>query len=203
MEPQFWRDRWREGKTAFHEGVPNSLLERFATRLDGKRRVLVPLCGKTVDLAYLASRGHEVVGIELVEDAVRAFFSEAGLTPTVDGTRYSAAGITLFARNVFDVTSADTGPIDAIYDRAALIALPPDLRVRYVAHLRALAGHVPGLLITLDYPQHLMEGPPHSVPDAEVRMHFATAEQLAEMPATGGRVGELRVAVERIYAVTL
>lgn len=203
MDPQFWRDRWQEGKIAFHEGKPNELLSQFASRLDGKRRVLVPLCGKSDDLAYLASRGHEVIGIELVEDAVRAFFSEHGLTPAVDGTRYSAAGITLFARNVFDVTREDTGTIDALYDRAALVALPADLRGKYIAHLRALAGQIPGLLVAIEYPQELTPGPPFSVNDAEVRSHFASAEQLAEHPLRGGRLAELGIAVERMYAVTL
>ncbi|MBL9014045.1 MAG: thiopurine S-methyltransferase [Myxococcales bacterium] len=203
MDPQFWRDRWQEGRIAFHEGRPNALLSRFASRLEGRKRVLVPLCGKSDDLAYLASRGHEVVGIELVEDAVRAFFAEHGLAPEIDGTRYSAAGITLFARDVFDVTSAELGAIDAVYDRAALVALPPELRVKYVAHLRAIAGAVPGLLVAIDYPQELLPGPPFSVPDAEVRTHFASVELLAEDKLQGGRVAELGVAVERIYAVTL
>ena len=203
MDPQFWRTNWQEGRIAFHEGKPNALLSRFIDRLDGKRRVLVPLCGKADDLAYLASRGHEVVGIELVEDAVRAFFSEHGLVPEVDGTRYSAAGITLFARNVFDVTKQDVGPIDALYDRAALVALPPDIRVKYIAHLRAIAGHVPGLLVAIEYPQELLPGPPFSVPEAEVRTHFASAEMLAEDKLKTGRAAELGMAVERMYAVTL
>lgn len=203
MDPEFWRARWQEGKIGFHEGKPNALLAQFAARLDGMRRVLVPLCGKSDDLAYLASLGHEVVGIELVADAVRAFFVEHGLTPSVDGARYSAAGITLIAANVFEVTRADTGPIDAIYDRAALVALPPETRLQYIAHLRALAGNVPGLLVAIEYPQDLMPGPPFSVPDAEVRTHFATAEQLAEQKLEGGRAGEIGVARERLYAVTL
>jgi thiopurine S-methyltransferase len=203
MDPQFWRDRWQEGRTAFHEGAPNALLAQFASRLDGKRRVLVPLCGKSDDLAYLASRGHEVIGIELVEDAVRQFFAEHGLAPAVEGPRYAANGITLLAKNVFEVTREDVGAIDAIYDRAALVALPAETRVAYIAHLRALAGHAPGLLVALDYPQHRMDGPPFAVPDAEVRTHFASVEQLAERSATGGRIGDLGVAVERLYAVTL
>ncbi len=203
MDPEFWRARWQEGKIAFHEGKPNVLLAQFASRLDGKRRVLVPLCGKSDDLAYLASLGHEVVGIELVEDAVRAFFSEHALSPTVEGTRYTAAGITLFARNVFDVTREDTGPIDAIYDRAALVALPPETRIQYIAHLRAIAGHATGLLVAIEYPQELLPGPPFSVPDAEVRMHFAQVEQLAEQKLESGRAAELGTAVERMYAVSL
>jgi len=207
MDPQFWIDRWSEGKIGFHEGKPNAFLDEFATRLAGTR-VLVPLCGKTVDLAFLAAHGHEVVGIELVEDAVRAFFAEHDLVPTVMRRGplaiYTAGTITVIAGDLFAVGRDDVGPIDAIYDRAALIALPPELRARYVAHLRTLApAATPVLLVTLEYPQELMEGPPHSVPEAEVRTHYPVVEKLAVRPATGGRAGELGVAVERCYVVTL
>jgi thiopurine S-methyltransferase len=203
MDPQFWRERWAEGKIGFHEGKPNSFLLQFLARLPGKR-VLVPLCGKTDDLAYLASEGREVVGIELVEDAVKAFFDEHNLTPTVDGNRYTSGPITLIASDVFAVDRKQLGVIDAIYDRAALIALPLELRPRYVAHLRAaVADTVPGLLVTIEYPQDLTEGPPFSVPEAEVRTYYPAALQLAEQPVTSGRMAELGVAIERCYAVTL
>jgi thiopurine S-methyltransferase len=144
MEPGFWIERWAEGRIGFHEGRPNQYLERHAARLDGARRVLVPLCGKAVDLAYLASRGHEVVGVELVEDAVRAFFAEQDVTPAVQRrggfVEYAAGGIAIFAGDVFATTRELLGPIDGFYDRAALIALPPALRARYVPHLRGLVG---------------------------------------------------------------
>ncbi|MBA3464875.1 MAG: thiopurine S-methyltransferase [Deltaproteobacteria bacterium] len=202
MEPQFWRDRWAEGKTAFHEGKPNSFLTQFLARMTGKR-VLVPLCGKADDLSYLASEGREVVGIELVEDAVKAFFDEHSLTPTVDGNRYTAGPITLIASDIFAIDRKQLGTIDAIYDRAALVALPPDLRPRYVAHLRAaVADTVPGLLVSIEYPQERMEGPPFSVPETEVRTYYPKAQLLAEQPLTSGRAAELGVAIERCYSVT-
>lgn len=207
MQPEFWKTAWSEGRIAFHEGKPNSLLEQFADRISGTT-VLVPLCGKTDDLAFLAGRGHTVIGVELVEDAAQAFFAEHGLTPTVTRSgavaRYTAGAVTILAGDLFAVTPADVGAIDAIYDRAALVALPADLRVRYLAHLRALApGATPVLLVTLAYPQDRMSGPPFSVSDEEVRASYPTVEQLAERRATGGRVGEVEGAVERCYAVTL
>lgn len=217
MEPSFWIDRWREGKIGFHEGQPNALLVRFAARLGAGTRVLVPLCGKTVDLAYLAAHGHTVVGIELVEDAVRAFFSEHQLVPRVTRTgplaAYSAGAITLIAGDVFHVGAAHVGEIGAIYDRAATIALPAELRPRYIAQLRTLApAGTPGLLVTVDYPQDRMDGPPFSVPDAEVQGYYPAAEMLADHPTVGSRLSEIgpgrplggdRVAHERCYAITL
>jgi thiopurine S-methyltransferase len=141
---------------------------------------LVPLCGKSEDLAFLAGRGHEVVGVELVEDAVRQFFAEHQITPSVDAreglVRYGAGAITIYAGDFFATTPALVGSIDGIYDRAALIALPPDLRARYVPHVRSLAPAAKReLLITLEYPAGSFDGPPFSVDEAEVRSRFAGA----------------------------
>lgn len=201
MHPEFWRDRWREGAIGFHEGAPNAYLVEHVAKLTG--RVLVPLCGKTEDLAFLAAQGHEVIGIELVEDAVRAFFAEHGVTPTITPrgavTHYNAGTITLIAADVFAVTRDDVGAIDSIYDRAALVALPPELRTRYVAHLGALVPpETPVLLITLEYAEGQLEGPPFAVRDAEVRERYRSVELLGEGPATAGRLAEAK-AVERCY----
>jgi thiopurine S-methyltransferase len=208
MEPDFWRDRWREGAIGFHEGKPNTLLVAHLAQLPGTR-VLVPMCGKTEDLAYLAAQGREVIGIELVEDAVRAFFSEHGITPEVTPrgalVQYTAGAITIFAGDVFAVTRADVGQIDGIYDRAALIALPAELRDKYVAHLGALVGGgAPVLLIALEYPEGKLQGPPFSVPDAEVRARYQDVALLAEQRPVGGRIGQPEVgAAERCYRLAL
>lgn len=207
MEPQFWRDRWAEQKIGFHEGQPNTFLAQHVERLGGTR-VLVPLCGKSEDLAFLAGQGRAVVGIELVEDAVAAFFAEHGVTPEIERRGslaiYTAGAIQIIAGDLFAVTRADVGAIDALYDRAALIALPAELRPRYVAHLRALAGAaVPVLLVTIEYPQELVPGPPFSVDEAEVRSHYPTATLLGDGPVTSGRLAELESAKERCYFATL
>src|SRR5262245_40223150 len=128
MDADFWFQRWREGRIGFHEGAPNRFLVKYGDRLTGARRILVPLCGKTEDLAYLASRGHDVVGIELVEDAVRQFFAEHHLTPSITQrgpfTNYTAGAITIVVGDFFATSPDLVGSIDAIYDRAALVALP-------------------------------------------------------------------------------
>ncbi len=211
MNVAFWAARWSEGKIGFHEGRVNHYLEAHAARFGERRRILVPLCGKSEDLAFLASRGHTVVGIEAVETAVTAFFEEHGLVPEVTERErvksFSANGITLLCGDVFDCSAADVGPVDAFYDRAALVALPPDVRPRYVTHLRDLLGvWSKGLLVTFEYPQDKAEPPPWSVTEAEVRSLYAGASValLEGGAARGGRLSTLGIgAEEKCFALEL
>jgi thiopurine S-methyltransferase len=173
-----WIARWREGRTGFHEGRPNALLEHHVAQLAGRRRVLVPLCGKSEDLVFLVASGHEVVGVELAEQAVRAFFDEHRLTPSITPrgslVEYRAGAISLLVGDMFATTPALIGPIDALYDRAALVALPPELRPRYVAQLSTLVpAGAPGLIVTLEYDQRRVNGPPFAVLEPELRSLYA------------------------------
>ncbi|HEX3761072.1 MAG TPA: thiopurine S-methyltransferase [Kofleriaceae bacterium] len=216
-----WVARWREGRTAFHEGRPNELLVRAAARLDGCRRVLVPLCGKTEDLAFLAARGHDVVGVELSELAVQAFFAEHDLTPSVArhgpfaayqvgpaaGERAAAGAITLLVGDFFALTPELLGPVDALYDRAALIALLPELRPRYVAQLRALVpAGAPALVITIEYDPAAMTGPPFAVLEPELHALYegASVQFLEQRIYTSGKCAQLEdPAMERCFALRL
>ncbi len=202
MEPDFWKSRWAAGQIGFHEGTPNQSLQQHGAHLQPAKRVLVPLCGKSEDLAWLAAQDLEVVGVELVEDAVRAFFAEHGLDATVTKrgavTSYRAKGITIFAGDFFAVTPTDVGEVDAFYDRAALIALPAPVREKYVAHLRTLVKR--GLLITVEYPQEKLDGPPFSVPKDEVLRHYPNAKELGQNKAAGPRLEPLG-ALERVYVI--
>lgn len=208
MDTRFWRDRWAENKIGFHEGKPNEMLATHLGELVGDR-VLVPLCGKSEDLAFLAAHGKRVVGVELVEDAVKQFFAEHTTTPTVTEhgalRAYTAGEITVFAGDWFIATPALVGAIDTFYDRAALIALPAELRTRYIAHLRTLVpAGAPGLVITVDYDQAKFQPPPHAVPDEEVHDHYTLAVPLQQSADFSGRLGEAGIgAVERCYAVRL
>jgi thiopurine S-methyltransferase len=207
MDPGFWHSRWSAGQIGFHEGAPNAHLMQHAGLLGPGRRVLVPLCGKAEDLAYLAAQGHQVVGVELVESAVRTFFEEHRAAPVVtrEGsfTRYAAHDITVLVGDFLATTRELLGPVDALYDRAALIALPGAMRAAYVKQLRTLmpAG-APGLVVTMEYPQDRMSGPPFSVPEAELRAHYAglPLERLAEARAEGARFTEVG-AIEKCFAV--
>lgn len=211
MEFSFWKSRWETGQIGFHEGKANALLAAHAGRLDGARRVLVPLAGKAHDMLFLRALGHEVVGVELVEQACREFFEDNHLAvhtsehPPFRVFRDVRGGLELLCGDVFDVTTARVGTFDAIYDRAALIALDPMTRGRYVDTLHALLA--PGgrvLLVTFVYDQTKLPGPPWSVDDATVEALFSSRfriEKLEERPAVAGPrfqeagVTELREAV--------
>ncbi len=176
-----WLARWRDGRIGFHEGQTNALLDRHVGRLAGCRRVLVPLCGRAEDLAFLAAHGHEVVGVELAAQAVRAFFDLHGLVPSIvehgSLVEYRAGALTLVVGDLFETTPAHVGATDGFYDRAALIALPAELRGRYVAHLRTLLPPgASGLVITLEHDRPAGSGPPYAVGEAELRALYADAE---------------------------
>jgi len=161
MDPDFWHQRWREGRIGFHQERPLPLLLKHwsALALAPGSQVFVPLAGKSLDLAWLAAQGYRVLGVELSPLAVAQFFAEHGLTPQVHDSRYGrhyrAGDIELICGDVFGLDAEALAGCAAVYDRAALIALPPALRHRYVGELQALlpAG-CRGLLITLEYPQH-------------------------------------------------
>lgn len=192
MDATFWHQRWSEGRIGFHEGQVNAHLKKHEAVLPAGSTVFVPLCGKAEDLAWLAGRGHRVVGVELVESAVQAFFAEHALSPTVTSAgelkRYEAQGITLFAGDVFAVGAAQLVGATALYDRAALIALPPALRERYARHVSALMPKgAAGLLVAVEYPVGTLEGPPFSVPEAEVRQLYEVSALLDDVVAVGPR----------------
>lgn len=179
MEPDFWHQRWQQNLIGFHQAEGNPYLRQYWSDLGvaAPARVLVPLCGKSFDLMWLREQGYHVEGVELSELAVRAFFVEQGLTPHQhklgDWSVWEGEGIRLWCGDFFRLTPTQLGPIDAVYDRAALIALPAAMRQAYVRHMQTLVGEVPHLLITLEYPPGQMDGPPFSVEAAEVDELFA------------------------------
>jgi thiopurine S-methyltransferase len=178
MNPDFWLARWREGRTGFHEAEPNVFLSKHAARLGApSKRVFVPLCGKSRDLAFLASLGHEVIGVELSPIACDGFFAESTLTPERSHRgkfeALTAGSLTILVGDVFDADRATLGAIDGIYDRAALVALPPEMQQRYADHLLSLLEPgSPILLVTFDYDTSKMSGPPFAIPEARVEELF-------------------------------
>jgi len=151
-----WLRMWRKGQTDFHQSKINPLLRRFWHTIapDPPTQVFVPLCGKSLDLLWLAAQGLDVIGVELSPIAVSAFFSECGLKPITQKcgklTRHESGRIRLFCGDFFRLRPTDLGNVDAVYDRAALTALPADLRPAYVAHLRYLiTADCPVFLVTV------------------------------------------------------
>jgi thiopurine S-methyltransferase len=211
VDADFWHARWEQGAIGFHLEEVNPHLTAFWDGLGvpGGQRVLVPLCGKSHDLRWLANRGHSVIGVELSPIAVRDFFAEQGLDPVVrrEGAFdvCAAAGIELWCGDFFALTPADVAGVAAVYDRAALVALPPALRTRYVEQLATLLpGGVPTLLVTLDYPATAMSGPPFAVADTEVEQRFGPGFDVtrlfaAEVPLPGkAAAGSMHEAVWRL-----
>lgn len=187
MDHQFWRDRWEEGQIGFHEGKPNDLLVAHLAVLGlaSGARIFVPLCGKAHDLGWLVAQGYRVVGAELSEIAVRDLFAEQRLEPTIepagDLIRYSAGALEVFVGDVFALDTARLGPVDAVFDRAAFVALPDDLRTRYAAHIPETTGNVPQLMITFEYDQTVMPGPPFAIAPDEVARRYGAGFTVTEL----------------------
>ncbi len=200
MEAGFWQQKWERGEIAFHESETNPLLIDHIDKLELQPGgcVFLPLCGKTRDIAWLLGRNYRVVGAELSGIAVRELFSELGLTSIVSNEgklfRYQAHGIDVFLGDIFDLTAEHIGTVDAIYDRAALVALPAAMRERYAPHLIGITGTAPQLLITLEYDQLQMDGPPFSIAEAEVQQHYGGAYRVQRVECNavaGGLKGKV------------
>ncbi|CAM3882993.1 thiopurine S-methyltransferase [Castellaniella denitrificans] len=217
MDTDFWLQRWELGQTGFHQSRVMPLLQKHwpGLGLPAGSRVLVPLAGKTLDVAWLAAQGHDVLAVELSPIAVGQFFEEHALRPeirpTPQGTLYRAGSIEFLCGDIFGLGAETLAGCAACYDRAALIALPPELRTRYARHVY---GQLPigcrALLLTLDYPQSEMDGPPFSVPESEIRALYGdrwrierleTRDVLAQEPKFAERgVSRMDTGVFRLTA---
>lgn len=221
MNPEFWQNRWQEKRIGFNQSEVNSLLIKYwsALNLPASSRVFVPLCGKSIDMVWLAAQGYDVVGVELVESAVQAFFAEQNIQPTVYqhaedteikcyqgelGDSEAKRTITLWVADIFALTSTDIGSIDAVYDKAALIALPADMRTQYSEQICLLSGAAPQLVITLHYDQSKKDGPPFSVSCEQVQQYYGSRYQITELarePAAIGSAPDLTV-TEQVWLLS-
>ncbi|WP_369990413.1 thiopurine S-methyltransferase [Pseudomonas xanthosomatis] len=211
MEPAFWHKRWADNQIGFHQAQVNPYLQAHwpALGLEPGARVLVPLCGKSLDLAWLAGQGHRVMGVELSRRAVEDFFAEHGLVAQVSrrgaSEVWSSGEVELWCGDIFALRAEDVAGCTGLYDRAALIALPPAMRQQYLALLGELLPACKGLLVTLDYDQALIDGPPFSVGDDEVRAGLAGWQvEVLEAPEIIGESPKFQKAgvsslVERVY----
>lgn len=173
MKLEFWKERWDAGRIQFHQSDIHPALREYGPSVFKDRgNTLVPLCGKSLDLLWLAERSR-ATGVEFVEQAVHDFFAENGLQYEQAGAEYTAGPLRLICGDMLAVTPEQIGPIDFIYDRAALVALPPDLRQRYAAKLIELSGpETTMLLISFEYASPEELGPPFSVGEAEIRQLY-------------------------------
>ncbi|MBE1287636.1 MAG: thiopurine S-methyltransferase [Alteromonadaceae bacterium] len=198
MHHEFWHEKWEKLEIGFHEGQVNALLARHFSQLalhEGAR-VFMPLCGKAVDIEWIASQGFDVIGVELNESAVQQFFVERDIIPEITQTEhhkcYSFHNIRLYVGDFFTLDASLIGHIDAIYDRAAMVALPLDIRQNYTNRLSKISNHAPILLVTFSYDSSQASGPPFSITASEVSKHYAnqyTINQLESVALPNGLKG--------------
>jgi len=179
-----WKSRWKEGRIGWHEQAGNAGLHTYWPKSGDNNRVLVPLCGKSPDLLWLAEQGHDVTGVELSEIAVCAFFDESGLSFDLKEVgdllffKCSRPAITLICGDYFQFSDE---LFDALYDRASLIVFPQSIRPRYISHTKSLLkSGATQLLITLAYDQSKADGPPFSVQPEEVAEYWDNLQCVAE-----------------------
>lgn len=175
MDAQFWLDKWAADQIGFHEDKVHPLLAAHweSIGVEVTAPVFVPLCGKSKDMVWLRARGHPIVGVELSEIAVAAFFTENGIVATRDAyagfVRFRGGGYTLLCGDILDLNATILGIFAAYYDRAALIALPRQMRDDYMGLLRGVCPKTAtGLLITVSYPPDAVSPPPFPVTQDEI-----------------------------------
>jgi len=199
MNNEHWIQRWEEKNIGFHDESVNSLLVKHFKKLNLKHssNIFVPLCGKTLDISWLLMSGHNIVGVELSEIAVKELFEELYILPKISEENgmicYQNEGIRIFVGDVFDLDSKMVGSIDAIYDRAALVALEKDTRIKYTQHLRELTNNASLFLICCEYDQNLMNSTPYSIDKNEIKAHYADhhkIELLEKREIKGGLKGK-------------
>ena len=188
MQPKFWHERWRSGQIGFHQSTVDRHLKEYWADLVplGDGGIFVPLCGKSLDLTWLRDRGHSVTGVELSAAALESFCMENGVPATRrtlgEFDVYEAERLRLLCGDFFALTAGLLGPVSAVYDRASLISWSPELRASYVEHMRQLTRrNTQTLLITLEYPQSQMTGPPFSLSAHDVKQLYGRDHEIREL----------------------
>ncbi len=208
METLFWHKRWKDKQIGFNQTVTNQHLMSFWHKLAIKKntQVLVPLCGKSIDMLWLQEQGHDVFGIELSGDAVKDFFIEnKRQVNEIKHTVFQVSesdNIQLYQGDFFQLTNQDCAGVSAVYDRAALIALPKQMRQEYVEHLfKILPEQAPILLITMEYEQSKMAGPPFSVTEQEVLELYAENYKVVKLEQVNSVINSVEM-VEKVYLLS-
>ena len=213
MDASFWRERWAQGQTGFHQDGPHPDLvsQRTGLLADGPQRILVPLCGKSQDMLWLVAAGHDVYGVELVPEAVFSFLHENGLNAEVRSVERSVefqmAGLTLRCGDFLSLSRTEIGLFDLVWDRAALVALDAERREQFASVVQdVLRPDGVVMLNAFDYDQSEMDGPPHAVPLAEIQRlypNWQVDELRRGSDQTEGKFAERGVSVWRdsLYAL--
>nr|CAB3267191.1 thiopurine S-methyltransferase-like [Phallusia mammillata] len=184
MELGYWSNRWKTGDVQFHkEDVHYDLIENENKLLPQQGSVFFPLCGKTVDMAYLASKGHTVVGLEFDEEPIKSFFSENKLKYNITEIedypfkKYQCcnqgADITIYQGDINHATVNFLGKFDAIWDRGSFVAINTNDRTMYTnLILGIMKPNTQYYLLCVEFDSSVFGGPPHSTTQADVQKHF-------------------------------
>jgi len=195
MDADFWHAKWHSNQIGFYQTAGNPLLQKHlaALGLTKGARIFLPLCGKTGDIAWLLSQGFQVAGAELSPLAIDQLFEDLGLTPTRtaygDLTKVSATGLDIFVGDIFDLTLPMLAEVDAVYDRAAYVALPEDIRPKYAQHMQGITAKAPQLLITFDYDPSTVSGPPHAITATELQATYGANYTIKTLEVTHPKGG--------------
>jgi len=199
VEKSFWHQIWENNEIAFHRRQANPLLVKYFNKLNLAEgaRVFLPLCGKTLDIAWLLDNGYRVVGAELSKLAIQQLFDELGVQPKIsmlgEFEHYQAENLDILVGDIFELTDELLGDVDAVYDRAALVALPEHMRERYTTQIQRITHDQQQLLICYDYQQALLAGPPFAISQTEVQQHYRANYHitlLASIDVDGGLKGK-------------
>lgn len=216
MDAEFWLNKWQKNEIGFHLPKPHPWLMACWPELQPTQEsvhVFVPLCGKSFDLDFFYSQGYQVIANELSEAAVKDVFQRLKLAPSIrqwqGGVCYQADNLTMYVGDFFQLSSQDIGKVHWVYDRAALIALPMDMRQAYTQHMMQLCPSAQQCLITLDYQQDVMAGPPFALSEKEVQQHYQAAYSIDEIKSANIIEHEPRFAknglpelFQRVYRLT-
>jgi len=209
MQEKFWKQRWQQKKIGFHADKVNTHLKKYLNQTGNIENftTLLPLCGKTIDLLFLSKQCSNVIGVELISQAVTEFFQENNLDAIQNKNYYEYKNIKVFLEDYFKVTTEHIPNVDLIYDRAALVALPEDMRKNYAQHnlsLMKIGSKI--LLITLEYPQDEKSGPPFSVTTLEVQKLYAgqcsiTLLESIDLKTKNDKMSDLSFINEKVYLI--
>ena len=184
MQKEFWHDRWENRQIGFHQDESNPYLDKYWPSADQTKiqRVFVPLCGKSLDLIWLSDNGFEVIGVELSQIAVEEFFRDNDLqykVRMVDKLKfYETENISIICGDFFDLTKDVLGMVSYVFDRASQIAMPEHMRDAYCSHLSAITENARLFVITMEYDQDAMQGPPFSVSEDEINKHYFSGYEI-------------------------
>ena len=187
MDENFWHDRWKKNDISFHqnEANPNLVTHLHNLPIKTKSRIFIPLCGKTLDISWLLSKGYSVAGSELSEFAIDELFKQLEISPKVDERgaikHFHAPNIDIYAGNIFELNKEILGSVNAVYDRGAYVALPETIRAQYSQHLINITNNASQLLVAYEYNQSLMDGPPFSIQPTEIEANYIKSYEITNL----------------------